>query len=90
MAHYGEQGREPSGSIKCGQFPDSLRNLLVSQERLHTMEVINESNFYNTVYFKPAATVTCCATGDQSINQQCYQSDNLLTFQDGKVVNAQS
>jgi hypothetical protein len=88
VAGYGEQGTEPSGFTKCGQFPDYLRNLLVSQEGLHSMEVINKSNFCNTVYFKPAATITCSATGDQSTNQEYYQTDNLLTFHDGKVVKA--
>jgi len=34
VAGSGEQGTESSGSIKCGQFPDYLRNLFVSQEGL--------------------------------------------------------
>jgi len=88
VAGSGEQGTEPSASIKCGKFPDYLRNLLVSHEGFHSMEVIKESNFSKTVYFKPAATTNCSANGNQSINQQCYQPDNLLTFHDGKVVKA--
>jgi hypothetical protein len=34
------------------------------------MEVTNEGNFCNTVYFKPAATITCSAIGGQYINQR--------------------
>lgn len=88
MAGSGGQGTEPSDPIKCGQFPDYLRNLLVSQKGLHSMEVINEGNFCSTVNYEPASTTTCSATGDQSIYQQCYKSDNLLTFHDGKMVKA--
>jgi hypothetical protein len=35
-----EDGDEPSGSIKCGGFPDQLSVLLASQEGLCCMELV--------------------------------------------------
>jgi hypothetical protein len=35
-----EHGDEPSGSIKCGEFPDQLSVLLASQEGLCSMELV--------------------------------------------------
>jgi hypothetical protein len=35
-----EQGDEPSGSIKCEEFPDWLSILLASQEELCSMELV--------------------------------------------------
>jgi hypothetical protein len=36
-----EHGDEPSGSIKCGEFPDYLSVLLASQEGLCSMELVS-------------------------------------------------
>jgi hypothetical protein len=36
-----EHGDEPSGSIKCEEFPDYLSVLLASQEGLCSMELVS-------------------------------------------------
>jgi len=46
-----EHGDELSGSIKCGEFLDSLQNQLASQEGLCSMELVS-------VYLYNVATKT--------------------------------
>ena len=37
-----KHGNEPSGCIKCGEFPDELKNSLCSQEKLFSMALVRE------------------------------------------------
>jgi hypothetical protein len=41
VAGYCEHGDEPSGSIKCGEFPDYLSVHSASQEGLCSMELVS-------------------------------------------------
>jgi hypothetical protein len=49
-----ENGNEPSGSIKCGEFLDYLSVLLASQEGLCSMELVsyNFSVFERKLMFR--------------------------------------
>ena len=42
MACACECGNELSGSIKCGEFLDSLQNQLASQEGLYSLELVSK------------------------------------------------
>jgi hypothetical protein len=41
MAGSCEHGNEPSGSIKCGEFSDTLSVILAFQEGLCSMELVS-------------------------------------------------